>query len=50
MRDLSKQFSDRILRAILKQLGDAFHDEHNGYSTRERYDNGYWLNILGLTI
>lgn len=41
MRDLSKQFSDKILRSILKQLGDAFHDEHNGYSTRERYDNGY---------
>jgi hypothetical protein len=41
MRDLSKQFSDRILRAILKQLGDAFHDYHNGYSQNQRFENEY---------
>ena len=41
MRDLSKQFSDKMLRSVLKQLEDAFHYEYNGYSTHKRYEEGY---------
>lgn len=41
MRDLSKQFSDKTLRMILKQLEDAFHYEHNGYHTHQRYEEDY---------
>ncbi len=41
MRDLSKQFSDKMLRSVLKQLEDAFHYEYNGYSQYQRYEEGY---------
>ena len=41
MRDLSKQFSDKMLKKVLKQLEDAFHYEHNGYSTHNRYEQEY---------
>jgi hypothetical protein len=41
MRDLSKQFSDKMLRNVLKQLEDAFHYEYNGYSMHQRYEEGY---------
>lgn len=41
MRDLSKQFSDKMLRSVLKQLEDAFHYEYNGYSMHQRYEEGY---------
>jgi hypothetical protein len=41
MRDLSKQFSDKTLRMILKQLEDAFHYEHNGYYVHQRYEEEY---------
>jgi hypothetical protein len=41
MRDLSKQFSDKMLRTVLKQLEDAFHYEYNGYSIHQRYEEGY---------
>jgi hypothetical protein len=41
MRDLSKLFSDKMLRSVLKQLEDAFHYEYNGYSMHQRYEEGY---------
>jgi hypothetical protein len=41
MRDLSKQFSDKMLRSVLKQLEDAFHYEYNGYNMHNRYEEGY---------
>jgi hypothetical protein len=41
MRDLSKQFSDKMLRSVLKQLEDSFHYEYNGYSVGQRYEEGY---------
>jgi hypothetical protein len=41
MRNLSKQFSDKTLRLILKQLEDAFHYEFNGYNIIDRYEESY---------
>jgi hypothetical protein len=41
MRDLSKLFSDKMLRSVLKQLEDSFHYEYNGYSMHQRYEEGY---------
>jgi hypothetical protein len=41
MRDLSKQFSDKMLKKVLKQLEDAFHYEHNGYNVYNRYEQEY---------
>jgi hypothetical protein len=41
MRDLSKLFSNKMLRSLLKQLEDAFHYEYNGYSMHQRYEEGY---------
>jgi|688.fasta_scaffold334161_2 hypothetical protein len=48
MRDLSKQFSDKMLRNVLKQLEDAFHYEYNGYSMHQRYEEGYCDIVDGI--
>ena len=38
MRDLSNQFTDKMLRKLLFQLENAFIEEFNGYSVHSRYE------------
>ena len=38
MRDLSNQFTDKMLRKLLFQLDNAFIEEFNGYSIHSRYE------------
>ena len=38
MRDLSNQFTDKMLRKLLFQLDNAFIEEFNGYSIYSRYE------------
>ena len=38
MRDLSTQFTDKMLRKLLVQLESEFMDEFGGYSIRSRYE------------
>ena len=38
MRDLSTQFTDKMLRKLLFQLENAFIEEFNGYSIHSRYE------------
>ena len=38
MRDLSNQFTDKMLRKLLFQLENAFIEEFNGYSIHSRYE------------
>jgi hypothetical protein len=39
MRDLSTQFTDKMLRKVLSQLESEFMDEFGGYSIHSRYED-----------
>ena len=39
MRDLSTQFTDKMLRKLLVQLESEFMDEFGGYSVHSRYEH-----------
>jgi len=48
MRDLSTQFTDKMLRKLLAQLEDAFIEDFNGYSIHSRYEEDQCDTIDGI--
>ena len=48
MRDLSTQFTDKMLRKLLVQLEDVFTEEFNGYDIHSRYEESQCDAIDGI--